>query len=238
MIIQFATDIGLIRNVNEDNLAIIEPDTFVVADGMGGQSAGEIASQMLTDTVKEELKKYSTIGTAELRRALAISNTAIYAAASENVNYSGMGTTATLLHIENGKAFWVHVGDSRLYLYRDGKLKQLTKDHSYVTELLELGEITEEEASTHPQKNLLLRAIGVEQYVQIDSGEMPLEVNDVFLLATDGLMKMVSDEKIAAFLAKLPDNNVVQELIDASLASGGIDNVTAIVVVNNNAKNS
>jgi protein phosphatase len=144
-----------------------------------------------------------------------------------------MGTTATMLQVNDTDeaAAWAHVGDSRLYILPAGsdKLTQVTEDHSYVEELLRKGTITAEEAQHHPQRNMLTRAVGAMENLQIDSGELAVHKGDVFLLATDGLMKHVTDEEIVRILRQAKDNPA-QELINAALAGGGSDNVTVIVV--------
>ena len=141
-----------------------------------------------------------------------------------------MGTTATLLHVSGSTAFWAHVGDSRLYLLRGDRFCQITRDHSYVEDLVEQGEITEAEARIHPRRNLLTRAVGIETELVVDTGSFPLEAGDVLLLATDGLTKLVSDPEIVMLL-RSGAADPAAELIRAALAAGGTDNITAIVVV-------
>lgn len=230
-----ATDAGRIRPSNEDSVTVFEPFVFVVADGMGGEAAGEVASKMLTDFVRDKLEGKNAISEADLKQAILGANQAILASASANAAYHGMGTTATILHIGSYEqsACWAHVGDSRLYVIRNGKkeLEQVTKDHSYVEELVEQGSITAEEARNHPQRNLLLRAVGVNGELKVDTGYLDVKAGDVFLLATDGLMKLVSDSQIAEVLLKNKQNNPAQELVDLALNAGGSDNITAVVVV-------
>jgi protein phosphatase len=144
-----------------------------------------------------------------------------------------MGTTATLLHIDeqDGQAYWAHVGDSRLYLLRSGTevLAQITRDHSYVEDLVREGTITPEEAKKHPQRNMLTRAVGVMENLEVDSGRLTIQDGDIFLLATDGLMKHVEDEAITRILREAVDNPA-QALLNAALAAGGTDNITVVVV--------
>lgn len=230
-----ATDTGRIRPSNEDSVAVFEPLVFVVADGMGGEAAGEVASKMLTDFVRDQLEGKNAISEADLKQAILGANQAILASASANAAYRGMGTTATILHIGSYEqsACWAHVGDSRLYVIRNGKkeLEQVTKDHSYVEELVEQGSITAEEARNHPQRNLLLRAVGVNGELKVDTGYLDVKAGDVFLLATDGLMKLVSDSQIAEVLLNPAQGNPAQKLVDLALNAGGLDNITAVVVV-------
>ena len=224
-----ATHVGKVRKNNEDSLIYIEPSTFVVADGMGGQAAGEIASQMLIDTVKNFL---STIpepyNEKILKEAILKSHAAIWQAAENNPNYRGMGTTATILHIYNRRAYYAHVGDSRLYRLRNKIFEQITQDHSYVEDLVRRGEITEAEARVHPMKNILLQAVGAVEKISVDTANFTVEIGDIFLLCTDGLTNMVDDENIAEIL--LTAENPAENLIQAALDNGGIDNVSVIVV--------
>lgn len=224
-----ATDVGLVRTANEDNLACFEPDVYVVADGMGGHAGGEIASGILTDVVRRELETRYTIGKQELCDALSCANMEIIRTATDNADLAGMGTTATLVHIAGDVLFWAHVGDSRFYLFRAGNLQQVTRDHSYVEELVAKGTITRQEARVHPKRNLLTRAVGVATPLHIDTGTINLQTGDLVLLATDGLMKMVSDADIAQILG---DNSgdLAQRLVQKALSNGGTDNITAIVV--------
>ena len=156
-----ATHVGKVRKNNEDALIFIEPETFVVADGMGGQAAGEVASKMLIDMVKnflpsipEPLHEDEDI----LKKAILKSNAAILRAANENPNYRGMGTTATILHIYKDRAYYAHVGDSRIYRLKNKILEQITQDHSYVEDLVRRGELTAAEARLHPMKNIYFNA--------------------------------------------------------------------------------
>ena len=225
-----ATDVGLVRKGNEDNLAVFD-SVYVVADGMGGEAAGEVASKILVDKVKEVLARRGTLSQSELCDAINAANQAIRNC--EHPEYEGMGTTATMLHVNDNDdgAVWAHVGDSRLYVMPAGsdKLVQITADHSYVEELLRKGTITPEEAQHHPQRNMLTRAVGAMENLQVDSGELSVNKGDVFLLATDGLMKHVADGEIVRILHSSTENPA-QDLIKAALADGGSDNVTVIVV--------
>lgn len=225
-----ATDVGCVRPTNEDSAAVFDPEVYVVADGMGGHAAGEVASHILVKAVRDDLLGLAGIQEQELCRAVHRANHEILATVAEHPDCQGMGTTATLLHIEHGVAFWAHVGDSRLYLLHDGVLRQITRDHSYVEDLVEHGELTEEEARIHPQKNMLTRAVGVEEALDVDSGRFALQPGDILLLATDGLMNMVSEEEITRILQQV-QQDPAKALVEAALQSGGRDNVTAVVVV-------
>lgn len=225
-----ATDVGRVRSNNEDSMAMFEPATYVVADGMGGHVAGEVASHMLTDTVRRQLSGAASIGEDELRQAVLVGNQAILDCEAENPDYKGMGTTATLLHISGEEAVWAHVGDSRLYLLRGDSMQQITRDHSYVEDLVAEGTITAAEARVHPKRNLLTRAVGVAPVLFVDTGRFVLEPSDVLLLATDGLMKLVGDEEIVSVL-QADSADPAAELVQRALKAGGSDNITAIVVV-------
>lgn len=228
-----ATDVGRVRQGNEDSVVVFEPCVYVVADGMGGEAAGEVASHLLVDTVRQTLAGSRDIVEDSLRQAVLAANDVILTCVAETPAYQGMGTTATLLHIDEDErqACWAHVGDSRLYLLRDGAaLQRVTRDHSYVEDLVAQGSITEDEAKVHPRRNLLTRAVGVDRDLSVDTGRLALKGGDVLLLATDGLMKHVSDEEIAELL--LAENaNPAQTLIQRALDAGGSDNITAVVVV-------
>ena len=179
--------------------------------------------------MRQELAGCAAIGEKELSSAIHRANHAILTVA-ERPDCKGMGTTATILHLDGDQALWAHVGDSRLYLLRGGVLHQVTRDHSYVEDLVAQGELTEEEARIHPQKNVLTRAVGVEADIIVDTGRFTVQPGDILLLATDGLMNMVQEPEICAILGR-QEGDVARALIEAALASGGRDNVTAVVVV-------
>ena len=223
-----ATHVGKVRSNNEDSLTVIEPQTFVVADGMGGASAGEVASQMLVAVVKIVLAEVPAPWDEKiLARAILVANEKILETAQHNAEYRGMGTTATILSLNGTQAYFAHVGDSRLYLLRSGTLQQLTEDHSYVETLVRRGELTAEAARTHPMKNVLTQAVGAMDDIHVDAGNFPVQSGDKFLLCTDGLTNMVDDATIAKILQTA--ENPAESLIDAALAAGGRDNVTVIV---------
>lgn len=224
-----ATDVGLVRAVNEDSFKIFAPNVYAIADGMGGYAAGELASKMLTDTVYAALHDKDNIDEQDLCLAIKKANENILSYASKKAELSGMGTTATVAHISGDSLIWAHVGDSRLYLLRQEKLMQVTCDHSYVEELVAKGSITPAEAKIHPKRNYLTRAVGVATAINIDSGRANLQTGDILLLATDGLVKLVDDETIAAILLAAADNPA-QMLVDKALAAGGNDNITTVAV--------
>ncbi|MBR0260245.1 MAG: Stp1/IreP family PP2C-type Ser/Thr phosphatase [Selenomonadaceae bacterium] len=223
-----ATHVGKVRYNNEDSLIVIEPETYAVADGMGGASAGEVASQMLVETVKNFLAKSNKPWDEKiLAQAILLANDKILNTARRHEEYHGMGTTATVLSLDNGKAYFAHVGDSRLYLLRKNIFQQMTEDHSYVETLVRRGELTAEEARVHPMKNVLTQAVGAVTNLYIDMGNFSVEQGDVFLLCTDGLTNMVANELIVKILQTA--DNPAEALVDAALNAGGRDNVSVIV---------
>lgn len=227
------TDIGLIRQANEDSYACVNPRLYIVADGMGGHVAGEIASNLVVETVKNfinhcEMKE--EIDENILKEAISAANDTIFQKAQAHQEYSGMGTTISLVYFKENECLWAHVGDSRIYLHRNGCLSQLTNDHSLVWDLVSSGSITEDEAASHPQKNLLTRAVGVGTTVNIDTGMLTVSHGDRILLCSDGLTNMIGNEKIKEIIEKAPLDAAADSLVKSALAAGGIDNITAIVI--------
>ena len=234
-----ATHVGLVRKQNEDSIAVIEPETFVIADGMGGQNAGEVASQMLIETLRNELQAQSLPWNENtLKAAILKANELIYKEAQENSEHEGMGTTATILHVAEPRetqpqittqmAYYAHVGDSRIYKLEKDNLKQITLDHSYVEDLVRRGKITAEEAKLHPMKNMLTQAVGALPEISIDCGSFKVKSSDIFLLCTDGLTNMVDNSEIVNILQTA--ENPADQLIEAALSHGGRDNISVIVV--------
>lgn len=235
-----ATDAGRVRASNEDSVLSL-PGVALVADGMGGEAAGEVASGLAAHTIRVSLGEAVAPYTEEtLRRAVEAANTAVYHEAQATPACAGMGTTVTLCAYQEapadagtknvGVATYAHVGDSRLYLYRDGAMRQLTRDHSYVEELVARGTLTEAEARVHPKKNVLTRAVGTSETVKVDTGWLELFAGDILLLATDGLTNMVTEEEIGKLLAE-PGESPADALIAAANTAGGRDNVSAVVVI-------
>lgn len=223
-----ATHVGRVRYNNEDSLIVIEPQTYVVADGMGGAQAGEVASQMLVETVKNFLSKSARPWDEKiLSQAILLANDKILNLARRHEEYHGMGTTATILSLDGDKAYFAHVGDSRLYLLRKNNFQQITADHSYVETLVRRGELTAEEARVHPMKNVLIQAVGAMENLFIDAADFPVARGDKFLLCTDGLTNMVEDELISKILQTA--ENPADALIEAALEAGGKDNISVIV---------
>jgi len=224
------TDVGKKRNLNEDGY-IADGDIFAVADGMGGHRAGEIASTMALDILRSNLAK-RTKEPLELRIVEAIkdANKKVHDKAVRDLDIRGMGTTLTVAIPQDGKLYAGHVGDSRLYLLRDGRLTQLTHDHSLVAQMVKSGHLKPEEAEVHPQRSIITRAIGSELNIEVDMIVENIKPKDRFLLCTDGLNAMLSDDEIAGILRdkdRLED--ACRELVDWANDRGGKDNITVVL---------
>ncbi len=229
------THVGMVRDNNEDSMLIREPYLFAVADGMGGYAAGEVASG---ETLKafEAATHILRHGGAEdagkvLEEAFLKANSHVHKMAGSNSSYAGMGTTLTALYLPGGRdAYAAHVGDSRLYLFRGGRLKQITRDHSYVAGLVAEGKITPSEAFSHPQRNILLQALGVEEDIEPDIIHFTLETGDKLLLCSDGLSDMLRKEEIVDILRRQNTCEAAAALLERALDNGGRDNVTLILI--------
>lgn len=223
------THVGKVRKNNEDALLVTDPNIFVAADGMGGAVAGEVASKILVDTVKNFLATVpEPLDENILSKAILKSNAAILREAKENPQLQGMGTTATILYLYKNQAYFAHVGDSRLYRLKNSTLEQMTLDHSYVESLVRQGSLTHEEARLHPMKNLLTQAVGAMEDIQVETGNFSVDGDEIFLLCTDGLTNMIDDDQIKIILSE--SSKPAEDLIQAALDNGGHDNITAIVV--------
>jgi len=230
------SDVGIIRSGNEDNFLIV-PDRgiFVVADGMGGHAAGEVASEMAVRFVARELGSLKGLADDQvadrMRTAIRAANGAIFQRTLTEHDKRGMGTTVTALVLYSSRFLIGQVGDSRAYLYRDDKLVQLTKDHSYVQEQVDAGYLTPEQARSHPYSNVITRCVGANSDVMPDVYLGTVKPSDVFLLASDGLTGMLDDPQLAELLGgkRMPEQQV-DELIGEANRHGGLDNITAIVV--------
>lgn len=221
--------IGLVRQQNEDRF-FIDPNICVVTDGMGGYIGGEIASTYAVDEIKGYLEKMSSITEQSLIEAILQANQKIIKRIAHEERLSGMGTTAVVAAAVEDTLFWASVGDSRLYIYCGNVLTQITKDHSVVQELLDTGNITPEEVMTHPQRNLITRAIGTTEILAVDSGSLSIVPGSRILLCTDGLTSYISDDTIRDILRSTDSNEeAVQQMIDAVYEAGAGDNVTIIL---------
>jgi protein phosphatase len=217
---------GRKRRHNEDAW-VCEPPLFAVADGMGGARGGEIASRVAATALGEAVD-----GSGEDRVVALIreANRKVFERASEDSDASGMGTTMTVALVEDGVVSIGHVGDSRAYLIRDGKLEQLTEDHSLVAELVRSGRLSPEEAETHPQRSVITRALGTDPDVDVDSFSIEGKPGDLFFICSDGLTSMIDDETILEAVERHRTNldAVAKELVDAANRSGGEDNITVV----------
>jgi PPM family protein phosphatase len=237
-----ATDTGRARNNNEDSVAIQEESALIVlADGMGGYNAGEVASGMVTSFIKAELGRWlqEAAGTAsdtDVRRAMDIcvdnANRAIFNAANSNPQYAGMGTTLVVGAFREGRLLLGHVGDSRGYRMRGGRLAQITHDHSLLQEQIDAGLITPEQAAFSANKNLVTRAVGVEDTVLLETHLHDLLPGDIYLLCSDGLSDMLDDDSIAQVI-QTNDSSIEaigHALINAANEAGGKDNIAVVLV--------
>lgn len=221
-----SSDIGRVREVQEDSL-LYEPPIFAVADGMGGHSAGDVASAIAVDLLRT--KSPSDPGT--LVQAVNEANLAIYRKAKDDQKLRGMGTTLTALYAGEDSAAIAHVGDSRAYLLRDGEFRRLTKDHTPVGRLVEEGRLSPEDADRHPQRSYLERALGIDETVNVDVSVLDISGGDRLLLCSDGLYGMLTEDEIRGFLSETDDPQAASDaLCRAAVEAGGFDNVTAIVV--------
>lgn len=235
------TDRGLSREINEDCYSIVAEcpgmeAAFIIADGMGGHNSGEVASRLAVDSVAkalslkpEELKDNRAIP-GLLDRLVKEANREVYARSSENPADHGMGTTLTLAVISGELMHIAHVGDSRLYLIRDREIKRITCDHSYIEEMVKNGSLTREEAERHPQKNIITRALGLPEDIEVDGYELKLQDEDAFVICTDGLTNMLTEEEILNTVTVNDPEAACEKLVAAANDNGGEDNITVIVI--------
>jgi PPM family protein phosphatase len=222
------TDTGRQRRGNEDS-AYVRAPVFVVADGMGGAQAGEVASRIAVERFEQGLPDE---GTPEVRLAVAAkeANREIHELSHGDRDRAGMGTTLTAAYVDDAEIAIAHVGDSRAYMFREGELVRLTQDHTLVDELFRRGKLTEEEALNHPQRSIITRALGPEPEVDVDTWSYPARAGDVLLLCSDGLTSMISETQIAEILAAAPSLQVAaDQLIDEANEAGGRDNITVVL---------
>ena len=221
------TDVGCVRDHNEDSL-VVAPPLFAVADGMGGHAAGEVASEIAVNVLAELAPK--DLDGAALEHAVEEANHEIIRAARDGRGREGMGTTLTACMLENERLVIAQVGDSRAYLLHHGKLQQLTRDHSLMADMIEAGQLTPEEARHHPQRSVITRALGSDPNTRPDMYEINVETGDRLLVCSDGLSSMIEDEQIEAVMRRVPDpQRCASQLVNEAIAAGGHDNVTVIV---------
>ncbi len=238
------SDVGRVRPSNEDNFGYDQRlGIFVVCDGMGGHAAGEVASQIAVETLLAYFREHSPeveknayledapVGARLLAEAVKKANDAILEYAEEHKNTSGMGTTLVAARFSDGLFSIANVGDSRIYLFREGQLLQLTEDHSLVMEQVRRGMLTLEEAKRSSAQNIITRALGTDESTLPDLGEFPAQDGDILLLTTDGVLRHVTDQEMRTILLQLPSLEAAcQTLIDAANEGGGEDNATCILV--------
>jgi serine/threonine protein phosphatase PrpC len=222
------TDKGCVREQNEDAYGFRE-NLFVVADGMGGHQAGEIASAIAVETILAA--NFTTSIEVELSQAIQRANDSILAEVDQHPELSGMGTTVAVLLVQAEKIYLAHVGDSRIYHYAAGQLVQLTQDHSLVAELVKNGEISENEAKHHPQRNILTQALGSKGEIKIEFQTLARNSGDKFLLCSDGLSGMVDEITLATILeSNQAPQFLAEKLVTLAIERGGVDNITVIIV--------
>jgi serine/threonine protein phosphatase PrpC len=232
------TDIGMIRAGNEDSLyadANAWRGLFIVADGMGGHAAGEVASEMAVQIVERELQSVKDLhddtAIERMVHALKEANSKIFERTLSEADKQGMGTTSSVLMLGGSRYVIGQVGDSRIYMLRDGSLSQVTRDHSYVQEQVDAGYLTPEQARYHPYSNVITRCVGASENVEPDTYTGEVKAGDVFLVASDGLTGMVDDRRLhQILLARVKPAQMVDALISEANGRGGLDNITAIVI--------
>ena len=236
------TDVGLVREHNEDSILYFQPEDdslaaqkgvlAIVADGVGGNAGGEVASSMAVNAIRQcyyDDAESSSLSNS-LGRSLRVANHQIVEVSNTTPEYHGMATTCTALVLTQEQVLIAHVGDSRAYRLRGSDFVQLTKDHSLVNELLGKGLITEEESKNHPQGNVITRALGSQDEVEVDIVELPVERGDCFCLCSDGLSNMVSDQTIAETLYSKSPNESCEILVELARQRGGYDNISVVTI--------
>jgi len=245
------SDVGCVREVNEDSIRVIRPTDpnelakrgilVVVADGMGGHNAGEIASRLAVEAVVERYADETQDPGTALARSIERANRIIVDAAAKDARYTGMGTTCTALLLRGGLAFCAHVGDSRLYFVRGNDILLMTEDHSAVMDMVKRGTITADEARHHPDKHVIVRALGVRGDVEVATWEKPLAVRpgDTFLICSDGLYNVVEDNELFDAMRGSSPQRACERLVELARQRGGPDNITVgIITVTDSAATS
>lgn len=221
--------IGLVRQRNEDRFYI--GDSFcIVTDGMGGYKGGEIASTMVVDTLAADMQRWQDVSADALRQAVAKANMAVYDCVKTTPALEGMGTTAVVAYVTGSDLYWANVGDSRLYVFHEDRLTQISTDHSMVQALYEAGELKADDMLQHPQRNVLTRAVGVGPVVDIDAGVYKVMPGDRILLCSDGLSGYIEQAVIEeAFRKEAKDERLIEDLMTLVYDQGARDNVTIVI---------
>lgn len=232
--VSMLTDVGNVRSNNEDCLDVYEDEdkgVYVIADGMGGYNAGEIASSIAVRETINYIKALDKIvdGANAIETAIELSNSNIYHMSVKNENLKGMGTTITACLLTNGIMYIGHVGDSSCYIIKDNVINKVTKDHSLVQQLLDSGSISEEEALVHPNKNIITRALGTNANVKVDLFKLDLKDIDKVVLCTDGLTNAVTQQEILNIITYYDNDTACEKLVELSKEKGGRDNISVIV---------
>lgn len=240
------SDVGMVRTNNEDNCLFVSPKDAqqqrekgflaIVADGMGGHAAGEIASQLAVDIISQTFKNQQSGIEKALKMAFLNANAAIYKSAQTNQHQKGMGTTCTAVVLKGQELYYAHVGDSRLYALNKNGFIQISQDHTYVNELVKQGSLSAEAALNHPERNVLSRAMGTQKEVIVDADKVTFlfEANDKLLLCTDGLYDYLEDAEMAHILKTNTINDAAQNMVNLAKQRGGHDNITVIVLTSEN----
>lgn len=235
------SDTGEVRPSNQDSYAIGNGENYsyaIVCDGMGGRNGGNVASEMAVNAIEQTITAklngilFDVVVKTAVMEGIQEANRLIYERAEKDTELKGMGTTAVVAVYSNDKLYLAHVGDSRAYILKDTDYTQLTKDHSVVQELVESGQISEEEARKHPIKNVITRAIGVEKNVEIDFRELDFSKNEALLICTDGLSNYLTDEVFKSILRDNSKEDYAEKLVAHAKQSGGADNITVAVMLN------
>jgi len=238
------SDKGIVREVNEDSFNIIEgyagvPVTFIIADGMGGHNSGEVASKSAVDFASSYILEFKdtlfNVGRIpeDIQEIVKKANTNVFDKSRQHEANTGMGTTFIIAVIYEGEIHIGHVGDSRVYMIRNSEIKRITTDHSYIEELIKTGTLTREEAENHPNKNIITRALGCFDDIQVDLYTCEMMANDYYILCTDGLTNKLDENEIKQIVeTNCEPENACEELIKKANEKGGEDNITVIVITN------
>lgn len=230
MLFYAKTNIGKVRKMNQDAYIFLpEYNLLAVADGLGGHLAGDVASKKAIQILEEYVCEHPGIPEEILYEAFTEANRRIFKKAAEDDMLNGMGTTLTVAMIDQHRLIIAHVGDSRAYLLQEGEFHQLTKDHSLVGELVRSGNLTKEEADVHPQKNMLMRALGMEDKIDVEIRVLEIEKGSKILLTTDGMTNMLSQNELSDVLTTEKPEEALDKLVAIAMDRGGRDNITAVL---------
>ncbi len=224
-------DVGLFFRIADDHISTEKGCLLIVADGMGGHQAGEVASQMAAQIISHEYYKQNGSIEKSLAKAFETANAEIFDLASKSKSHKGMGTTCTAVVIFEKEIYYAHAGDSRAYILKQDGISQITQDHTYVNELVRRGEITAEAAATHPERNILTNAMGTKPSIRVDTGriEKNFEESDRLLLCSDGLYDYIKDSEMGELLSRGSLREIANEMVSLAKKRGGHDNITVVL---------